>query len=220
MNPPQQAVELPDPIDPRLLGRQLLSRRQIADLHEAVVAPQIADPFLVELPGQPLAAVEHDMDVEGEPTGDPHLGQTETAIVPIKVVMLALAGRLLEHGEVVVPAAEHLVGHAHLERAEHGDQAVFGDTFLQTNVLHEFFFVDHAGQVLHFAPGVGGGLFGLPAKAFGQPLRETEKVLDGDAGTFQPSGDSPFGLQHAKGTSQANSIKTTENTLNMSGVSL
>src|SRR4051812_12162751 len=76
-------------MDPRLPVGQPLGTCEVLDPGEAVIPPLIADALLVELPGQPLAAIENHVGIEGEPSLEPHLGQAKPAVVEIEVVMQA-----------------------------------------------------------------------------------------------------------------------------------
>ena len=83
MHPSQQPIQLPPPVDLRLLVRQFLGTFKVADPNETIIPSQVADPFGVHLLGKPLAAVEHYVHVKGEPTRQPYLRQAKAAIVPI-----------------------------------------------------------------------------------------------------------------------------------------
>jgi hypothetical protein len=125
------------------LTRQLLGPRQVFQPHEAVVASVVAQAEGVHLAGEPLVAVEADVDREGEPglQADMHEAEDGVDLVVVQVQALAWAVDDLEFlgGAVAV----NLEGHALFDAAQDpdgslGDAIALGDgagLVLETEVV-------------------------------------------------------------------------------------
>ena len=113
------AVEDVEPAQPRELVGQALGAGSIVDLGEGVVVLDEADAFREELPGQPLVAVDVDLDREGEPRLQADVDEAELRVEEVEVEDALRPPR--EHQARPVLAADQLDGAAAFLDAENGD---------------------------------------------------------------------------------------------------
>mgnify|MGYP003336573480 CR=1 FL=1 len=104
------------------MAQQRLRPHRIADPHEAVVTLVKAQSRLGHLAGEPLPAVQADIDGEGKPRLHPHVQQTELGMQEVMVQVRAPAWlqHQIEHLRLAI--APHRVRGARLDRTEHRDQ--------------------------------------------------------------------------------------------------
>ena len=86
----RDGLERGGPIRLQLLVHQALRKRRVVQGGEAVVRAPEAGAFLLQLPRQPLAAVEAHLHVEGEPGLDACVDETEGRVDEIFVEVEAL----------------------------------------------------------------------------------------------------------------------------------
>ena len=68
-----------------------LRAQDVGEPREAVISPLVRDVLAVECLGQPLASVEADLDVEGEPGLEPDVHEAEPRVKVVVVEVEALA---------------------------------------------------------------------------------------------------------------------------------
>ena len=124
------AEETPSGLNDALSVRNLqlrieqgLSAPEIVKGHEGVVLLEVADPRGVELPRQPVAAVENDLDLEWQPGLQPHVQRAEDGVIQIEVIVQALADGGAQLQVLGLRVVMQLVGPAGLDATEDGDQA-------------------------------------------------------------------------------------------------
>jgi hypothetical protein len=148
---------------------------------KGIVAPHVAEPGLIQLAGEPLAAVEADVDAEGEPGLDAGVHEAEDGmdLVVVQVQALALAVADLQLAGLVVLV--DLEGHAGIDAAQHADEA-FADVVAGGDLPGDVLFAvlgrievtDLAAQLLRLAQGGG-----FEASGYLQAMGR--EVLVGDA---------------------------------------
>ena len=119
---------------------QLGGALEVVDGQEGVLVAHVADAGLVELAGQPLAAVDVDLDLVGDPALDAHVHEAELGVDQVHVVVQALALAPGHLDAVGLVALADLEAHAGLHRADEahdplGDPVLLGDGLGQV-VLH------------------------------------------------------------------------------------
>ena len=107
-------------------------RFDVVDGQQGVVVADVADAGLVELAGQPLPAVDVDLDIVGDPALDAHVHEAEVGVDEVEVVVQALALPACRLDAPGLHALAHLERHAGLDRADEahdalGDPVTFGD---------------------------------------------------------------------------------------------
>ena len=80
-----QLVQGHRPVDLQLGIEQGLSALEVVEGHEGVVLLEVADPRGIELPRQPVAAVEDDLDLERQPGLQPHVHRAEDGVIQIEI---------------------------------------------------------------------------------------------------------------------------------------
>src|SRR5213075_1462986 len=85
------AIEQPWPAGAQLPVHQALRLGEVGDLDEAVVSAFVGQACVVHLAGEPLAAVDADLDAEWEPGLDPSIHEAEHGIDDVVIVVQALA---------------------------------------------------------------------------------------------------------------------------------
>jgi hypothetical protein len=100
------------PTDPQLPVEPFLGLLHVGHLQEAIVSPQVADPLGIQLPRQPLPAVETDVHREGEPRLQPCMHETDHGI-------LVPAPQFQSLG---LGVRSHLVRPTRFDTSQHADQ--------------------------------------------------------------------------------------------------
>ncbi len=136
------------PTNPRLAIGQRLRAGKIFDPGEAVIPPLVSQMGRVQLPCQPLAAIEDHADIERKPGLHTHVGQSEHFVSEVDVVMETFPRPAAEIQFPPLPVTEDLVGNAVLQRAQYRHEAVGSDAFSLLNATDQFFLVGVARQVL------------------------------------------------------------------------
>ena len=112
------------PVGLELLVHQPLGEVDVLDPREAIVDALEVAAASGELPGQPLAAVEADLDVEREPGLQPDVHEAEDGVQEVLVEVPALGPAQPEPALVLVLGAVVLEAHAGLDRLERAHQAL------------------------------------------------------------------------------------------------
>src|SRR5206468_1279139 len=104
----------------------------VAETGEAVVvAEEVVAALLLELARQPLAPVEADLDVEGEPGLEAGAHEAEDRVSPVLVDVQALARPQAEPPLGAVLGAVVLEAHAGLDDGERADEAPLDRVLLE-----------------------------------------------------------------------------------------
>jgi hypothetical protein len=90
-------------------------------VREAVVDPAVADARRVHLPGEPLASVYADREVERQPGLQAHVHEAEDRVDHVVVQVLALAVGV-EQFQLALAVAADVVAPAGLDGGQHADQ--------------------------------------------------------------------------------------------------
>ena len=177
------------PGDLHLAVGQPLGPLEVLDPAEAVVPPLIADAAALEVPRQPLAAVEDHVGIEGEPGLEPHLGQPEAAVEGVDVVVQALARAAAQLDRVGLGVAVDVIGGAVLQGAEGTDQPARGGAVTLEAAADQGLLVGVTGEVLDRPPGLLRLGLDRLAELLGALLRGGGEVLEGDASGLEPAGE-------------------------------
>src|SRR5262249_39649492 len=115
-----QLAKLQRPTYLQLLVQQGLGTPEVVDGHERIILLQVTDPLDVELPRQPVAAVETDLDLQREPGLQPHVHRAEYRMHEIEVIVKALARCHCEFQMLCGAIADEVVRATRLNTAEDG----------------------------------------------------------------------------------------------------
>ena len=166
-----QGVEFGDPIGLELLVQELLGPCPILDPEKLVLAPLVLQVFPVHLARQPLASVEADLDLEGEPGLQAHVQPAELGVEVVVIQLRALA-TLAAHLPETLRVLPPLKGPARLDTLQHAHES-FSDVMLRGQVPGDWLFGDLAGiEVAKALP------LARPAHQRGgqQPARDSGRV--------------------------------------------
>src|SRR5262249_37231072 len=125
-----------DPVEPAEAVGQGLRPSRVLELGEGVVVLHEADAGVVELPGEPVVAVEADLGGEGEPGLDADVPQPELLIEEVEVQDALRPAREDQSGPVL--AVAELDGAAVLLAAQDTNQAL-AEAALADVLLDEVF---------------------------------------------------------------------------------
>ena len=158
---------------------------EVIDRQQRVVVADIADAAVIELTGQPLAAVDVDLALIRDPPLDPNVHEPELVVDQIQVVVqaLPLPAEQLQLA-ALVPLAD-LEAEARLHRADQTDDPL-GDPVALGDRLGQLVFVLGAVAGLHMIKGdhrpprVGDQLAGVVGDPLRRRLRVGGEVLQRD----------------------------------------
>ena len=172
----------------QLLVAEFLGSLVVFQLQEAVVALPIAQAGGVELAGQPLAAVDRNVDREREPGLQAEVHEPELAVLQIEVVVQALLSPSAELQHSPLGIAVNFVGEAGFHGTEDTNQA-FLDAVAFCNLASQAFLGDASRVEVAQWPirGFGQSLSG-GANLIGDPLYVGLEILEEDAAVIQKCG--------------------------------
>lgn len=134
-----EAVQRPDPSGAQLTIHQFLGFIEPRDPRETVFKTAVLDASPVHLACQPFAAVEADLNVEGEPGLDTGIHEAKLGINKVVINKQASSGAELEIQFLGAGVGGDLVAHARFDAGDYGDQSVgnpvFGGDFLSHSLL-------------------------------------------------------------------------------------
>lgn len=190
----------------RPLGiRKALSSRDVAHTQQAIIALFVGDPFLGQLSGQPLAAVEANLDVEGEPGLEPEVHEAELRMEMVVIVMQALAWAHEEFALARRSVGSNFVAEAGFGGAEDADEAR-GDAVALGEGACVGFLIAAAKGFERSAGGLGQFKGGL-ANLLGGTLDVGREVFERDAEGKQKAGHASGEGQGPQGAAEAESIE-------------
>src|SRR5713226_1165725 len=138
------------PRDRELLVHESLSQSGVAERGEAVVVTdEVGAALPFELTGEPLPAVEPDLDVEGKPGLEPGAEEAEDGVKVVLVDVEALARPQTKTSFAWVRRAVVLEAHAGLDGAEGADQASLDRMLLEQSVGQSLFVGSGPLEVAH-----------------------------------------------------------------------
>lgn len=161
----------------------------------AGIPSSIVDPRRVHLPRQPLAAVNAQVQIEGEPTGQPCVHEAEGRVDEVVVVVQALAAGGHQPQHLRVTVAADVIRPEYFHGAEHADQP-FPHAVPRGNLAGRVFLADRrTGQVPQRpSGGTGQGRRGV-TDLLGDALHILFEVLQQHADVVQERGH-PRGVGH------------------------
>ena len=178
----------------------------------------VADGVLVELAGQPVAAVEAHVQGEGKPGLQAQVEQAQLLVQEIEVVVEAFARFQTQHQFLLFPVAAHEVGQAGLDDAPDADEAA-GYTVAAGQVAGQEFLTGATGVQIGQRALVGlGQLLGGGAHALGPAADEGGEVLEQDAGAVQVALHEARLVERAQGAHETQPIKARQNADDIGGV--
>src|SRR6266581_1834681 len=119
----QQRSKQNRPVTLELSARQSLGFDHVFDPSETVLPLDVVNPRLVELAGEPMSAVDTNVDSKGEPGLQAQVRQTELLVQKIKVVVQALARFQTQHQLLLLAVASHVVTQAGFNHTPNSDEA-------------------------------------------------------------------------------------------------
>jgi hypothetical protein len=172
------AIQDLDPAEPGEAVSQGLGLVRVVELGEGVIVLHEADARVVELPGQPVVAVDVDLRGEGEPGLDTDVAETEVRIKAVEIEnALGPAGED-EPGPAV--AVAEFDGAAVLLAAEDADETL-AETAFADLVLYELFLAVVSLEVDVRGTLPGSEVLGMGDEEFGFFLREGQEIFALDA---------------------------------------
>ena len=91
-------AERMNPVDPLETVGQLLRSLDVAQPHERIVELHVLEVVAIELPSQPLVAVDVDLDLKREPTLELDVDEPQVSVQEVVVEVETLAPRRLHVG--------------------------------------------------------------------------------------------------------------------------
>src|SRR5262249_53278981 len=175
---PRPTAQGPNPLEPGQAVGQGLGLGRVLELGEGVVALHEADAGGVELPGQPVVAVDVDLGGEGEPGLHADVAEADLRVQEVEV-QNALGPKGEDKPGAAVAVAEFDRA-ARLLTAEDADEAV-AQLACADLLLHEVSLAVAALEVEVGGAVAGGEVSGVADETFGFALREGREVFTLDA---------------------------------------
>jgi hypothetical protein len=145
-----QSAELSRPLGPELIVQAALNQLRVAHPREAVIGTlEVGAPLLGQLPGCPLAPVQADLYVEGEPGLNAGIAEAEARVQVVVIKVFAFSVRQSQTPLVLVLRLVIFERPAGLDRLEDTDQALVDRIFLQDAPGEIFFIRPSRLQILH-----------------------------------------------------------------------
>lgn len=140
-----ESIEGECPVDVNLLIHEGLGLSGVAQLGEAIVPTAIGQPFAIHPPGKPFAAVQADLDGEGEPTLNAGMHEAKQGVNQIMVESEAFSetGDKFQFFDVAV--AMDIETHAGFNAGQDSNQSG-GDPVALSDPAGDGFFVGVAGR--------------------------------------------------------------------------
>ena len=203
-----------------LLVGKLLSPLEVWEFEEAVVGAAIAQTGGIQLVGQPLAAIEGDVDAQRQPGLQPQMHEAELRMLEIEVVVQAFLGSPAEFQATTRGVPANLVGEAGLDGAEHADQALL-DPVLASDAPGKLLLGGFGTVQIEQGPAPRlGHLFAGCTHRFRNVLGVGYEVLQQHADVIE-IGEQALGLgQEADRPAETHAIETTERAADLIGMLL
>ena len=162
-----------------MLVAQALCLLRILEVGEGVVAAPVAQPGLVHLPGQPFAAVEADVDAEGEPGLHAGVHEAEDRVQVVVVQVQAGPRPVAQFQAAGGAVALDAEGHTRFDRLEDADQSP-GDAVALRDLPGDLLLAELAGvEVTDLATQFLGVAERGADELVGRLLAEGAEVLEG-----------------------------------------
>ena len=143
------AVQQLRPVGPQLPVHQPLRFGPVRDPRKAVILPPVLHPRCLQLPRQPLAAVQADLNRKGKPGLNAGAHEAQHRVHPVVVQEEALAVARLQFQFLGLAVAVNLEAPARLHTTQHAHQSV-ANPFPGRDAAGHFLLARLAGgQVLH-----------------------------------------------------------------------
>ncbi len=188
---------------------QVLGLLGVINAHEGIVGHFKGNTGSGQLSGQPIMAIEVDLEAKRRPCGHADIAQTELLIDEVEVVMQALAGGGLEVGlsaGFVVPGT---VGRTGLHGREHMHQAgvltPLGEDLLDPRLLTKGL---ETTDELNLQSRLASQLFGIATQFISQRLGPMRVVEQTDAAVAEETFHSPGIGDLRQGTGDDDTVKT------------
>jgi hypothetical protein len=180
--------------------REALGGRDIAEFQQAVVALLEEDAFLFELPGQPVPAIDADLNVEREPRLEPDVHEAEKRMHVVMIIVQALAWAHEEFEFFRGSVWPDFITDARLGGAKNADKARRDPVTLGDGAGMGFF-VAAAKRFQRSARGLCHLVVGLP-NLLGGSLDIRLEALEGDPHGIQEAGHSSVVGQSSQGAAE------------------
>src|SRR3989304_5029114 len=134
-----QGVKHRRPLEMSKFLTELLRNRQVSDLSKSVVIAFIRNPLLIQILSQTFTTIDVYLDLEGKPTLQTNVDETQFSVQVVKVEMqtLCLATRYFQPFRL--PIASHRKSGANFQCGENTDQAFLHLVFLHDAPCQIFF---------------------------------------------------------------------------------
>ena len=199
------------PVGAQLSIGQVLGLVEIFHPGKAVIGLAVAQPFLIHLTGQPVMAVEADVDEKGKPSLQAQVQQSKTWVLDVEVQVQALAQFQVRLELLGLVIASHFVGPARFYTSKDRYQALFNAIALSDFSRQLFLGQGAAAQIGEWAlEGLGQSL-GTLAHLVGQSRGKLLEVFAQHLGFAQILLKNLGAIQVAQRTLKAQAVEGVKN---------
>ena len=142
-----QLLAQTNPVRAQLSIGQILGLVKIFQVGKAVIDLAVTQPLLIHLTGQPVMAVEADVDEKGKPGLQPKVQQSKASMLNVEVQVQALAQLQVRFELLGLVIASHFVGPARFYTAKDCYQALFNAVALSDFARQLFLGQSTAAQI-------------------------------------------------------------------------
>jgi hypothetical protein len=202
-----QLLAQTDPVGAQLSISQVLGLVKIFQPGKAVIGFAVTQSFLIHLTGQPVMAVEADVDEKGKPSLQPQVYQSKTWVLDVEVQVQALAPFQVRLQLLGLVIASHFVGPARLYTSKDRYQALFNAIALSNFARQVFLGQGAATQIGEGALEGLGQLLGTLAYLVGQSRGKLLEVFAQHLGLAQILLKNLGAIQIAKRTLKSQAVE-------------
>jgi hypothetical protein len=207
MIPLSQLLAQTYPVSAQLSIGQVLGLVEIFHPGKSVIGLAVAQPFLIHLTGQPVMAVEADVDEKGKPSLQTQVHQSKASVLDVEVQVQALAQFQVRLELLGLVIASHFVGPTRFYTSKDRYQALFNAIALSDFSRQLFLGQSAAVQIGEGALEGLGQLLGPLAHLVGQSRGKLLEVFAQHLGFAQILLKNLGAIQVAQRTLKAQAIK-------------
>ena len=211
MNLIHQLAQFLGPVGLELLIQQVLGAPQIGHPQKGVLLLLIRETRLIQLFGQPMSAVEANIDLEGKPGLQTQVHEAELGMLEIEIKMAALARLNLYFKVFGLGVSDDLKGHARFDAIENGNEPL-SDLIPAGDFSGQILLAGLAGRDEEKGP--SGFLRqgpGFVFDGFGGALDQLAEIFDQNVAGVQIRLHHLWAIQLAQSAAQSQPIKTGKN---------
>ena len=206
-----QLLAQTDPVGAKLGVGQVLGLLKIFQPGKPVIGLAVAQPLLIHLTGQPVMAVEADVDEKGEPSLQAQVQQSKALVLDVEVQVQAFAQFQVRLQHLGLVIASHFVGPARFHTSKDCYQALFNAIPLSDFARQVFLGQGAAAQIGEWALEALGQSLGTLADLVGQSRGKLLEVFAQHFGLAQIGLKDLGAIQVTERTLQAEPIKGVKN---------